>query len=262
MPLQHCPAIRDYGLQWANLDQFTLGTPAYNAALQAITDQFTSANAAPSKPNGSALNQLRINDFPIFVPWELREFHLSATTHLLETTSTVLTPHFETFNGFAGPVLADFINQNESQILLERHDIPEMFSGLPFLTGSAANPHQTFLLPKVWNPPGVSNPDARHLFALNTCNGCHGRETKAHEFLHVFNRNMGHRSGLSQFLVGEGDAMNPTTFTMNDPVHATLSRTFGDLVRRSADLEVLANLGCSSGGLLDSLQGVSPAQVH
>ncbi|HEX8127544.1 MAG TPA: choice-of-anchor X domain-containing protein, partial [Pyrinomonadaceae bacterium] len=55
-------AIRDWGKQWYNLRNFVLGSAAYNNALQAITDQFTTAGVAPHKPNGSALNQLRTNE--------------------------------------------------------------------------------------------------------------------------------------------------------------------------------------------------------
>ena len=53
-------------LNWANI-WHTLGThpfgPNYNAALQTVTDRFTTINSSPAKPNGSALNQARTDDF-------------------------------------------------------------------------------------------------------------------------------------------------------------------------------------------------------
>lgn len=262
IPLQECEAVRDYGEQWAELSNLSLGSPAYNSALQAITDGFTAANRVPSKPNGSALNQLRINDFPIQDPWELRELRLSASTHLLETVSTALTPHLATYNDPFDTRLGDFINRNEALILQERHDIPLTFAGAPFLTGSAMNPHEAFRLPLAWKPSGVNNPDARHRFAINTCNGCHGQETRSLEFVHIGNRNMGTTAFVSEFLIGSGSVSNPNTFTIPDPVHPSISREFGELVRRVDHLEGLVSRGCSSGGLLHELQHVPMNFVH
>jgi hypothetical protein len=64
-----------------------------------------------------------------------------------------------------------------------------------------ATPTQATL---VWNAPGLEPRllDARHLFSLTTCNGCHGGETKTSEFLHVAPRDVGERSVLSGFLTG------------------------------------------------------------
>ena len=39
-----------------------VGSPAYNAALEAITQQVVVANAGGGKANGSALNQIRVNE--------------------------------------------------------------------------------------------------------------------------------------------------------------------------------------------------------
>ncbi len=252
VPLQQCSAIRNYGMQWAELEDHALGSPSYNAALQAITDQFTSAGAAPTKPNGSALNQLRSNDFPITSPWELREFHLNPNTHWFDTVSTALTPHFDSYTntGFLSPVLTQFINQNANDILLERHEIPLSFNSFPFLTGSAMNP---FLSqgPKTWIVPGT-NSEARHKFALNTCNGCHGTETGT-RFLHVEPRGSGNQSVLSRFMDGTG--------TFIDPVSG-IPHSFGELSRRQNDLTQLVEQGCFSGNVLTDILAHSTLQVH
>src|SRR5882672_445759 len=77
-----CWGVRHWARQWHALGSLALGSPEYNAALQAVTDQFARRNTDPSKrPNRSAFNQLRTNefaiaDFPAGAFWELREFAL------------------------------------------------------------------------------------------------------------------------------------------------------------------------------------------
>ncbi len=43
VPINQCSAIRTYAQQWSGLGNITLGSEAFNPALQAITDQFTLA---------------------------------------------------------------------------------------------------------------------------------------------------------------------------------------------------------------------------
>src|SRR5690606_20888606 len=124
-------------------------------------------------------------------PWELREFTLSSAG-LLQPDTVKLTPD----SGFMGAaIVADFVNENESAILIERHDVPETFAGVAFLGGSSIND----LGP--WEAPGIINNEARHKFSLNTCNGCHGNETNT-PFLHISTRAAGAESQLSGFLTG------------------------------------------------------------
>src|SRR5690349_2177438 len=58
-----CDGVIDWARQWVNLSSLPLGSSAYLAALEAITEQFAKAGAAPAKVNGSALNQVRTNEF-------------------------------------------------------------------------------------------------------------------------------------------------------------------------------------------------------
>ncbi|MBL7776417.1 MAG: hypothetical protein JNK89_10480, partial [Saprospiraceae bacterium] len=71
-----CSNVKAYAQQWYNLTTMPVGTPAYNAALQAVTDQFTLANTNPSKPNGSSINQIRTNEISLGTLWELLEFNI------------------------------------------------------------------------------------------------------------------------------------------------------------------------------------------
>ncbi len=81
-----------------------------------------------------------------------------------------------------------------------------------------------------WNPPGVANVEARHLFSIRTCNRCHAGET-ATSFVHIAPRAAGSASAISTFLSGGAT---------KDPVSGT-TRTFGDLERRKRSF---SNLLC------------------
>jgi hypothetical protein len=98
-----------------------------------------------------------------------------------------------------------------------------VFEGFPFQAGSSFN------VLEAWRAPGIANPEARHLFSLGTCNGCHGFGETGTEFLHVSPRAPGAPSGLSGFLRG---------LALADPVTGEI-RTFNDLQRRKLDLERL-----------------------
>lgn len=210
-------------LAWANswhaLGQLPFPSEAYNAALQAITTQFAGRNAAPGRPNGSALSQLRTNEIALDFPWELREFTI-APTGLLQPDTVKLTPDLS-FD--QTPTLADFVNANAADIIAETHTVPELFAGAPFLGGSSLNNLTA------WRAPGIVDNEARHHFSLNTCNGCHGLEETGTAFLHVFPRSPGTEAALSGFLTGT-TVPDPETF---EP------RSFNDLGRRKLDLQGL-----------------------
>jgi hypothetical protein len=77
-----------------------------------------------------------------------------------------------------------------------------------------------------WSAPGITNPEARHKFSLNTCNGCHGAETQT-AFLQINPRSPGQASVLSGFLSGE---------TVSDPITG-MPRRLAELSRRRKLLE-------------------------
>jgi hypothetical protein len=192
---------------------------AYNQALQAITDRFSGHNVLPDMPNGSALIDIRTNEIVLSQRgvWQLREFHISPTTGFMDPATLFQTPDFS-FNNSA--VLGRFINANEATILSETHEAPLVFEGAPFQTGAVFNNID------FWNAPGITNPEARHKFSLNTCNGCHGQETQT-AFLQIQPRSQGQVSSLSGFLTGE---------TVSDPVTGA-ERRLGELKRRRQLLE-------------------------
>ncbi len=226
----NCLDLQQWAAEWYDLSNLTLGSPAYNAALESITEQFVTAGANPENlPNKSALNQIRTNEIALDAPWELREFKIQAPGHYdsghLRSVTVAMTPDLS-FN--LTSTLTDFINQNETAIVAGTYDVPlSLPSGPPFLGGNAPTPFGMF-----WDgSPGcgsINNPDARHNFSLTTCNGCHAGET-ATPFLHIDPQQS--PAGLSGFLTG---------ITVSDPCTG-LNRDFADLERRRIDIENLVN---------------------
>jgi hypothetical protein len=75
------------------------------------------------------------------------------------------------------------------------------------------------------------------MFSLQTCNGCHARETNT-GFTHVNPAAFGaSTAGLSGFLTG---------ISVPDPSDPSPTRNFNDLQRRAADLDALLNSPCIS----------------
>jgi hypothetical protein len=274
VPIKGCNGVHHYARQWVDLTAMTPGNPDYNSALQALTDISTQANAAPRKPNRSAINQIRTDEI-LQAPWQLREFQLSAASHKLQMAPPALTPD-ESYNisfddpglippfhndGFNNPLLRAYLTNpaNIPSILAERHVVPTSM-----LAGMVPN-HLSQMTWRTQNPAAVNN-EVRHHFSLNTCNACHGPETNQNAFfLHVEPRDAGSAAQLSQFLVGTKPGCtvdNPCTVTIPDPVEPGTLRTYGDLRRRMTDLAHLDATQCLATGVFDSLQFVPMTASH
>ncbi len=230
-----CTDVQNWALSWHGLGSIPFG-PTYNAALQQITDQFSRLGASPAKPNGSALNQARTNDFFLLQPWELREFKLVAINDLgtpvpLSEVTVAQTP---ADSRQRTQHLANYINQETPAILAGQHVVPLSFQNLPLRGG--ASPHS---LNFNWDGPqppncgAITTPEARHIVSRDTCNGCHGGETNTF-FKHVEPRQPNQVAALSAFLTGSG----PLTDICG------LKHTFGDIERRRVDLCQLLAKSC------------------
>jgi hypothetical protein len=226
--------IRDWGRQWYNLRNFVLGSAAYNAALQRITDQFTLRNVAPHKPNGSALNQLRTNEIalanaPPDDTWQMREFTLAQPNSHLNETNVALTPDESRRNT---DLTARYVNANTPSILTQTHVVPFFFLGQKFRGNESNVPFMAF-----WNNGPtipIFNRQARHLFSLNTCSACHAGETNT-VFTHIKPAAFGTPAGLSGFMTG---------INVPDPADGAPTRTFNEFRRRAIDLDRLVHSPC------------------
>jgi len=234
VPKRTCEEIKQYAMQWYALSQLEFGA-GFNAALQAITDQFAAAGADPArKPNLSALNQLRANEL-LVEPWDLREWRLfnnDSDAGWLREVTVKQTPDF----GYNfGERIVQFCLENAGLILAEQHSVPLQFKREPFLGGDAPMPTAQFF----WDgpqPTGAIPGEVRHKFSLNTCNGCHAGETGT-PFTHVFPRAFGQEARLSDFLTGQN-------MPKLDPADQVTERFFTDLKRREDDLLRLIKEPC------------------
>jgi hypothetical protein len=226
-----CKSVLVWANAWHNLGTVAFG-PAYNAALQTVTDRFTTINSSPAKLNGSSLNQARTDDFFLAAPWELREFTLQPAgppAQLLMSTVAQTPANARQFT----PVLANYVNVNTPAILANNYTVPLVWAAVNF-RGGASSHNLNFN----WDGPApactsIGNPNARHIFSLNTCNGCHGAETQT-VFKHVQPRGPGVPSALSAFLTG-----GPVVVDM-----CGIGHTFNDIARRQADLCNLVSMTC------------------
>lgn len=228
VPKTLCNDIKTWAQAWANLSLIALGSAAFNPALQALTQQVVLRNLAPSKPNRSAINQIRTNEIMLASPWELREFRLfagsSPPSHLMQTTMA-LTPG-DPRNNTA--LLANFINVNTAAILAGTYTVPLTWAASNFQGGNSLIPNPATMF---WNAPGIANLVARHKFSQNTCNSCHGREMNT-TFTHI-----SQSGALSPFLSG--------VMSVTDPVSGVV-RTFNEIALRATHLSSVASQSCST----------------
>ncbi|QEY14554.1 hypothetical protein D0C16_00295 [Cellvibrio sp. KY-GH-1] len=216
----------------------------YNTALLTLLNKVTSKGAVASKPNGSALNQVRTNEIPFGHDWELREFKLNSATGQLRQVTVAQTPA-KRHNRTA--FLADYINANEADILLGDHQIPNVVNGEAFAGAASLADFGPFT---VWEAPGINNLEARHKFSLNTCAGCHAGETQT-VFRHVFGRAEGQVADLSGFLTG---------MQMNDP-KSGVQRQFNDLEKRKIVLTCLVQRCAASTTTMARAAGLSSSDA-
>lgn len=270
VPKRTCVSLRNYAQQWMDLKALTPGTPAYNTALQAITDQFAAAGAGGSRPNGSSLNQIRTNELAIGNPWELREFNIIAASHLMDEVTVKQEPA-KIFNRLAVPpaslanqtTLATFVNTNEPAVLNNTYTIPPTIGSTNFLGGKAhtESPGHFWDASTAPGPAFIVNNDARHIVSINTCSGCHGGEGKTstgnlindpvgifhNAFLHIAPQPFGTKATLSAFLTGDPsdpDGLFRVLDPAGRPTGAPTVWTFNDLARRNVDLQELVEQTC------------------
>jgi hypothetical protein len=212
--------VQGWADAWQALGALPFPSEEYNAALAGLTERFARRGAAPGRPNGSGMIHLRTNEIALGggQEWELREFRFD-DQGVLRPATLGQTPD-RRHDGTQ--LLADYVSENETSILAEVHDVPPLFKEQGFQAGAIFNPLSS------WRLPGMFNPEARHKFALNTCNGCHSAEETGTFFLMVFPRSSGQQSGLSGFLTGT------TVFDRS----TGMLRQFRELSRRNRDLRI------------------------
>jgi hypothetical protein len=247
LPARTDADLRLWAKRWHELSTLPLGSPQYNAALEAITDKFAIRGAAMGRTNDNAISQVRTNEIALAGPWELREFQLTkdaAGVTSLKPALVALTPDSSLKNTVQ---LTNYINKHAANIVQSKHTMSPAADGAKLQGGASLLPGNTM----VWDAAGVQASGTNtaafvtRLFALNTCNGCHLRETKndgsgGGPFLHVRPRDVGQEATLSGFLTGIPGVA--------DPRGVDIARDFNDLQERSNKLTASLQLCTPSGG--------------
>ena len=235
-----CKSCKKYAQKWLDLQDHPLGSQQYLTELEAITHLFTDRNTNPGKPNGNSINQIRTNENTLNPVWEFREFNVG-TNSLLGHVTTKQNP-MQSLNNTAS--LGAWAGLNLADICAGDYTVPDTFfsagGGGPFLSA-----HVPFNFGDFFNFPNSANTlqsiCARFELSLNSCSGCHARETNT-VFTHVGDagiRLLGLPATLSGFLTG-APSSNPVT----DPIGVSPDRNFNDLARRQIDLWNAANVPC------------------
>lgn len=241
VPVAGCTNVKNWARRWRALSLYTPGpNSTYNQLLQNLTDSVVRRNAAPAKPNGSAINQVRTNEVWLGSPWELREFRIfsaranpenfrsGATAGHLTQHVTVQTPA-DGHNNTA--LLANYISTNCAQLAANNYTIPLNWPAAAndFLGSFPRMPTTNTFWTAPTLPPPPCGPQARFNLSFNTCNGCHTRETYA-RFWHI-----DENGNRSPFLSGP--------ITVADPVFGN-NRNFNEPLRRIQVLDSVANQSC------------------
>lgn len=231
--------LRAYQQKWASLKDKAFGSVDYNKTLEELTGKFTNAKGNLNKPNQNCINQIRTNEVA-FGSWELREFHLDATSHLLKQVSPNREPQ-DKYNAKLDNAdvrfLANWVNTHSGKISTAAFD-PQLASA------SSKNPGAN----KIWDgiptpatappvPGFITNDDDRFDLSINTCSGCHGSESGS-GFTHI-----DANSNLSPFLNGGG--FNQTVSVTDGagrPNGSPKVRKFNDLDNRGQILHKFAGL--------------------
>jgi hypothetical protein len=272
-----CSARLAWAQQWINLKNFSLGSAAYNTALQSITDQFSKCGTNTARPNQSSLNALRTNEIAFVLNtsvnpkrWEFREFALDNSGNIRETT--VGQSPADKYNARVANAdvqrMVNYVNQNQTSILNIKDTLPSIWQGVPFLAGvcrvngaAIGQPPSAYH----WDGTGSGNTTTfikddktRYFFSLETCSGCHAGETQT-AFTHINPAFFGSEAKLAGFLTGTAGSGGAIDFD-NDPSNGVMLvkdaamrpstnptiRGFNDIDRRARDLLNFVSTSCGS----------------
>lgn len=209
VPLDDCAEIEHWAQIWQQLDGMDPASDEYRDLLVSdIIEPVVVAGANPDRPNESNLKVLRTNEqvfiWPHYVTsfptssardWRLEEWAVDTNTNLLANQTLAQTPGPDwvdpDFSG-SSPYPQDidgYIDANQSDILAGTHSVDATYSGSNFAGpqvryGDFSQASGPYTVPSgqhvwramSWGSANVSSVEARQLFSLSTCSGCHAGE--------------------------------------------------------------------------------------
>jgi hypothetical protein len=239
----------NFAMQWINLSKpgLILGSEPYNEMLEKITRTVTDPNAAPDKPNGSAINQVRTNEIALTntadLPfddrsprWQFREFKIQTMVGGLLDEVTLNNQPQGQYNAVDGGnpfVMADWVNTNSAGILGGTASVPDTHLGFDFKAGKINYQSVSqFSAPGYWDGDAsapIIDDQTRHQFSLNTCDGCHSQGETGTIFTHANTVGLGTqmryvgimdyvtdgvdtKTQISPFLTGRNFRLTPPNF--------------------------------------------------
>lgn len=190
------------------------------------------------RPNSSELIRIRTNEKRDGDPvWHLREWVINSTTKFPEPApvkqSPVVAYKYVSISEPGDAAVGGWANDRISAVLNDTYSVPNTFpnSSKRMLGGQdVIDLVDLGIWKSGFKSATADERKMRHLFAKNTCAGCHFDETGAQTQLHIGTREQQSEANLSGFLTG---------ITAKDPVDGTL-RYFHEIADRATDL---TNLG-------------------
>jgi hypothetical protein len=189
--------------QWANewhtLGSIELTDPEFARRLEQITRKFTHRK---SGSNQIALGQIRTSEAAFGADRQFRQYVASGERLRLTPLSMTPTVDFLVPRSPELKLLSQFLHDQNELIVAGLHNLPSSLStrkqSIPLLAAAASIPPGA---PDFhWKTgPNVSR-DARRIFSMSTCTGCHAGETGCAEGLHIHTRAAGEAARTSDFL--------------------------------------------------------------
>ncbi|NVJ20340.1 MULTISPECIES: hypothetical protein [Myxococcus] len=260
VPINGCGPVVAWARNWLDLSTFASFDYNYLNALEKLTRRVVTANAAPKKGNRSALNQLRTNEVslqPRYGGWELREFTLSVEKPAsnsdtpangpLRPHTVAQSPDDDVYDSNSSLEVDDYVRNVVLPTVpfgsgpapgqcTSNYTVPYRYLGQDFRGGNSLVPPDFWRAVSI-NPADTREVCARHDFSLNTCQGCHSKDT-ATSFTHV-KPTGGIPAALSRFLTGGGPGFFLSVRDTQFPGSGYRWR-FADLDRRWRRLNELA----------------------
>lgn len=202
-------SAREWAKAWHWLGGLELTDPRYADELERITRAFThrrseSEGAPDSLP--PTFGQLRSSEAAFGPGREFRQFNLRQGQFIPAALPLTPAPQYTEDTHDGGRALASLLHQIEPLILQGIHSLPPALPDggaiRPLLAGHALIPEgdKEFF----WEPKPRISRDARRIFSMSTCNGCHAADTGCADGLHVHPRAAGMPSATSTFLRMDG----------------------------------------------------------
>jgi hypothetical protein len=185
--------------EWHALADYELTDERFAIALERITRAFTH--------KGPILGQLRSNDGAFGPGRVFRQYERQGASLVPQKLSGTPGPAFMDKSSREGRALAAFLREQEPLIRAGSGDLPaslqsngasyETATMVAFIPDSNPSFHWDLAAPR----------EARRLFSLSTCNGCHAGETATASGMHIHPRSIGEASRLSDWLAAGSNGL-------------------------------------------------------